>query len=102
MAQGSKHVPGCALRCIAFGCGLAALYYYEPNSSRFPMILGERVDKVDAMDKADWITYGVWRPRAALHVICCLVAACRAVATRASSNQPENKKERPCSLSWLL
>src|SRR2546421_1800082 len=49
------------------GCGLLRLYYYEPNSSHFATILEERVDKVDAMDRVDWITCGVWRPRAALH-----------------------------------
>ena len=32
------------------------------------------MDKVDAMDKVDWITCDVWRPWAALHVIYCLVA----------------------------
>src|SRR5436309_2969578 len=58
------------------------LYYYEPNSSHFARILEERVDKVDAMDKVDWITCGVWRPRAALHVIYCLVAALPRCATQ--------------------
>ena len=42
------------------------------------------MDKVDAMDKVDWITCGVWRPRAALHVIYCLVAALPRCATRVS------------------
>src|SRR5205823_14332022 len=64
--------------------GPRRLYYYEPNSSHFAMILGERVDKVDAMDKVDWITCGVWRPRTALHGIYCLIAALPRCATRVS------------------
>jgi len=43
------------------------------------------VDKVDAMDKVDWITCGVWRPRAALHVIYCLVAALPRCVNQCSS-----------------
>ena len=46
----------------------------------------ERVDKVDAMDKVDWITCGVWRPQAALHVIYCLVAALPRCATQFCSD----------------
>ena len=35
-----------------------------------------QVDKVDAMDKVDWVTYGVWQGlQAAFHVIYSLVVA---------------------------
>ena len=50
------------------------------------------LDKVDAMDKMDWVTSGAGELRAALHEICFGLPTCRAVPFK--SSKPANWQDR--------